>query len=315
MKVATNFEQALSSACPGPLRALGVEALQVNLGSRCNMACKHCHLQAGPERTEMMDGGTVGAVIGALGGSDVPALDITGGAPELNPHFRRLVRQGAGLGRRVMVRSNLTVFFEPGMEDLPEFYAEHDVEVIASLPYYNETSVDRVRGSGAFSKSIAALRRLNSLGYGGDSAGRLLNLVYNPPGAFLPPGQSGLEEQYRSQLLNSSGVSFNRLFTFTNMPIGRFRDFLLRSGNYEKYLQKLSGAFNPHTLDGLMCRRLVSVAWDGALYDCDFNQALGVHVNEGVPGHITEFDCHALSGRSIAIGEHCFGCTAGQGST
>jgi radical SAM/Cys-rich protein len=310
-----NFEQSVSSVCHEPLGALGLEILQVNMGSRCNMACKHCHVQAGPERTEMMGGETVDAVIGALRGSDVAALDITGGAPELNPHFRRLVREGAGLGRRVMARSNLTIFFEPGMEDLPGFYAEHNVEVIASLPYYSEAGVDRVRGSGAFSKSIAALQELNGLGYGRDCTGRVLDLVYNPQGAFLPPGQSGLEEQYRRQLLESFGISFNRLFTFTNVPIGRFRDFLLRSGNYEKYLQKLSGAFNPCTLDGLMCRRLVSVAWDGALYDCDFNQALGLRLREGAPGHITEFDCHALSGRSIALGDHCFACTAGQGST
>lgn len=309
------FQDEVLAGRGEPLGAEGIEVLQVNLGFRCNMACKHCHVEAGPARSEMMGGETADRVVSVLADSGIPALDLTGGSPELNPQFRRLVEEARRLEKRVIVRSNLTIFFDEGMEDLPEFYAENRVEVVASLPHYMEGGVDRVRGAGTFQKSVEALRRLNSLGFGTEEGGMLLNLVYNPPGAFLPPGQGTLEGEYKRELWERFGVSFSRLFTFTNMPIGRFREFLAASGNLEAYMEKLVSAFNPATLDGLMCRHLLSVGWDGSLYDCDFNLVLGLRVAEGCPDNIGDFDLQRLSGRRIAVADHCFGCTAGQGST
>lgn len=311
----SNFQEKVLAARGGPLAAEGIEVLQVNLGFRCNMACKHCHVEAGPARGELMGEETAERVISVLAHSDIPALDLTGGAPELNPQFRMLVAEARRLEKRVIARSNLTIFFEEGMEDLPEFYAEHGVEVVASLPYYMESGVDRVRGEGTFRKSIEALRKLNSLGFGADEGGMLLNLVYNPPGAFLPPAQETLEGEYKRELGEKFGISFSRLFTFTNMHIGRFRAFLAASGNLKTYTDKLVAAFNPATLDGLMCRHLLSVGWDGSLYDCDFNLVLDLKVAEGCPENIGDFDLRRLSSRRIAVGDHCFGCTAGQGST
>lgn len=311
----SNFQDKVLATRGEPLRAEGIEVLQVNLGFRCNMACKHCHVEAGPARDQMMGCETADKVISTLAGSDIPTVDLTGGAPELNSQFRRLVAEARALGKRVIVRSNLTIFSEEGMQDLPGFYAENGVEVIASLPYYKESGVDRVRGKGTFQKSVEALRKLNSLGFGTDEGGMLLNLVYNPPGAFLPPGQETLEGEYRRDLGEKFGISFSRLFTFTNMPIGRFREFLVASGNLEPYMGKLISAFNPATLDGLMCRHLLSMGWDGSLYDCDFNLVLGLKVAEGCPDNIGDFDYQSLSTRTIAVGDHCFGCSAGQGST
>jgi radical SAM/Cys-rich protein len=309
-----SFEEKVLDVRGGPLMATRIDVLQVNLGFSCNMACKHCHVEAGPARKEMMGEETVAHVLPALAEGDIPALDLTGGAPELNPHFRELVLKARDIDRRVVARTNLTIFFEDGMEDLPEFYAGNGVELVASLPYYMESGVDRVRGSGAFQKSIEALRCLNSLGYGVEG-GRTLNLVYNPPGAFLPPGQEALEADYKNELKRNFGVTFTSLFTFTNMPIGRFKDFLRLSGNLDGYMDKLHSAFNPSILDGLMCRHLLSVGWDGRLYDCDFNLVLGLPVDEECPGHISDFDYDKLAGRKIRVGDHCFGCTAGQGST
>jgi radical SAM/Cys-rich protein len=302
-------------ACRGEhLTATRIDVLQANLGYRCNMSCKHCHVEAGPARKEMMGAETVDDVLFALGQSDIPALDLTGGAPELNPNFRKLVLKARALGRRVIVRTNLTIFFEDGMDDLPEFYAESGVDVVASLPYYIESGVDKVRGGGTFKKSVEAIRKLNSLGYGIEG-GRTLNLVYNPPGAYLSPGQETLEAAYKRDLKRNFDISFTSLYTFTNMPIGRFKDFLKLTANFDKYMEKLVGAFNPATLDGLMCRHLLSVGWDGTLYDCDFNLVLGLPVDEGCPRHIRDFDYSRLSRRKIIMGEHCYGCTAGQGST
>lgn len=297
------------------LRASGIEVLQVNLGFKCNMSCKHCHVEAGAARKEMMSERTASDVISVLAGCDIPTLDLTGGAPELNPHFRWLVAEAGRLGKRVTVRSNLTIFFEEGMDDLPEFYSENGVEVIASLPYYIESGVDRVRGEGTFRKSLDSLRKLNSLGFGTEEGGKVLNLVYNPPGAFLPPRQEILEAEYKSELKKNFDISFNKLFTFSNMPIGRFKEFLKSSGNLETYMRKLRDSFNPATLDGLMCRHLISVAWDGALHDCDFNLVLGLTLDDSSSTNIGAFDYSSLSRRRIAVGDHCFGCTAGQGST
>jgi radical SAM/Cys-rich protein len=308
------FRAKLAEAGSDPLTALEIATLQVNVGYRCNLACKHCHISAGPARTEMMDRATVDAVLEALSDSTVPTIDITGGAPELNPLFRHLVASSRKLGKHVIVRTNLAIFSDEGMQDLPEFYRDHDVEVTASLPYYREDTVDRVRGSGTFKKCIAALQKLNSLGYGGPGK-RALNLVYNPPGVFLAPDQKVLELEYKKELGDRFQISFDRLYAFTNMPAGRFRDFLVRTGNLEKYLDKLVSAFNPATLGNIMCRHLISVGWDGRLFDCDFNQILGIGVGSGAPAHIRDFDLTALARRAIEVGDHCFGCTAGAGSS
>jgi radical SAM/Cys-rich protein len=313
MKETKFFTKVLASSST-PLTALEIATLQVNVGYRCNLACKHCHIGAGPDRTEMMDRRTVDEVLAALAGSGIGTIDITGGSPELNPHFRHLVRSARAAGRHVIIRTNLSIFHDSGMEDLPEFYRDHGVEIVASLPYYKEDSVDRVRGIGTFKKCVAALQQLNRLGYGG-SGDRTLNLVYNPPGAFLAPDQTALELEYKKELGDRFQITFNRLFTLTNMPIGRFRDFLVRTGNLDNYQDKLVGAFNPATLCSIMCRHLISVGWDGRLYDCDFNQILGLAVSPGVPSHIRDFDLNALARRTIEVGDHCFGCTAGAGSS
>lgn len=309
-----NLSPSFSATC-SEISSAGIEILQVNLGYRCNMSCKHCHVSAGPNRTEMMDSATVGHVISALRSSPIPTIDITGGAPELHPEFRRLVTAARSLGKQVMVRCNLTVFFEPGMEWLFDFYASGEMEVIASLPACLGPDVDRVRGAGTFDKSIAALQTLNGIGYGTGSPERQLHLVYNPRGAYLPPSQCSIEADYRRMLQERHGISFDRLLTLANMPIGRFGDFLRTTNNFASYVQKLADAFNPETLEGVMCRRLISVKWDGTLYDCDFNQVLCLPLEGDCPQHIAEFDYDCLKNRIIAVGDHCFGCTAGQGSS
>ncbi len=313
--VNSRFQERVRSVRPEPLSALDVKVLQVNMGYCCNMACSHCHVSAGPGRTEAMDQKTAAAVLVTLLDNPIETLDITGGAPEMNPHFRSLVRSARKAGRRVIARTNLTIFSEPGMEGLPEFYREQGVELIASMPCYLEDNVAAIRGKGAFKKSIEALRRLNSLGFGNGGEGCSLSLVYNPGGAFLSPPQAALEGDYKRELGNRYNVSFTRLFAFTNMPIGRFRDSLIRSGTYDQYLDMLVSAFNPCTLGDIMCRNLVNVGWDGRLYDCDFNQVLGLAVNPEVPQHISEFDYQAIAHRRITVDDHCFGCTAGQGSS
>jgi len=295
------------------LRAGAIETLQVNVGKLCNQACKHCHVDASPARTEMMTRETVEQVIRALSRFRVPTLDITGGAPELNPSFRHLVREARRLGARVMVRHNLTVMFEPGQADLPEFFRSMEVEVVSSLPYFLEQQTDAQRGRGVFEKSIAALQRLNAAGYGLDD-GLRLNLVYNPVGAFLPPPQSSIEADFKRELLSRHRVFFNRLYTITNMPIKRFLEYLRRSGNEERYMRKLVEAFNPRAVEGLMCRGLLSVDWEGRLYDCDFNQMLELPVAAQLPQTIVEFEASRFEGRRIMTGAHCFGCTAGAGS-
>src|SRR5713226_1262004 len=243
------------------LRAATVDTLQVNVGKLCNQACKHCHVDASPKRTEIMTRGTAEAVINAVRSFRIPTLDITGGAPELNPSFRYLVSAARALGAHVIVRHNLTVMFQPGQDDLSEFFCDHAVEVVSSLPYFLEQQTDAQRGHGVFEKSLEALRRLNAVGYGREDSGLILSLVYNPVGAFLPPAQEAIEKDFKRELLARYGIFFNQLFTITNMPINRFLDYLRRSGNEERYMQKLLDAFNPSTIDGLMCRNLVSVDW------------------------------------------------------
>lgn len=297
------------------LRAHGVDTLQVNVGKLCNQVCKHCHVDASPSRTEIMTRETAETIIDVVRRFHIPIIDITGGAPELNPSFRYLVTEARALSARVMVRHNLTVMFENGQEDLPEFFRDHKAEVVSSLPYYLEQQTDAQRGHGIFQKSIIALRRLNAVGYGVDGSGLVLDLVYNPVGAFLPPAQASIEADFKRELLSRHQITFNRLYTITNMPIKRFLDYLRRSGNEERYMRKLVEAFNPNTIDGLMCRNLVSVDWTGRLYDCDFNQMLDLGVAPELPQTIADFDPERFALRRIMTGSHCFGCTAGAGSS
>jgi radical SAM/Cys-rich protein len=311
----SKFQDKIRSIRSEPLTAQGIRVLQVNLGYQCNMACRHCHVSAGPMRTEAMDGAVIDDVLRVLQENPIETLDITGGAPEMSPFFRRLVTEAGNMGKRVISRTNLTIFSEPGMSGIPEFYFDQGVELIASLPCYLEENITAVRGKGAFQKSIDALRRLNELGFGDGSDERPLSLVYNPAGAFLPPLQSALEADYKRELKNRYGISFTRLYAFTNIPIGRFRDSLVASGSFDQYCEMLASSFNPATLDNIMCRNLVSVGWDGKLYDCDFNQAQSLAISQDAPRHIRDFDYKAISRRRIVVDDHCFGCTAGQGST
>ncbi len=309
------FEEKLRQTGNWPVRASGIETLQVNVGKLCNQTCRHCHVDAGPARAELMTRETAELVVDVLRRYPIPNLDITGGAPELNPNFDYLIRQARALGRHVMDRCNLTVFYMEDKGYLPEFLRDHQVEIIASLPCYLEKNVDYQRGKGVFSKSIEALQWLNRLGYGKPSTGLALNLVYNPLGPSLPPPQKQLEDAYRQQLGERFGIVFNKLYTITNMPISRFHAELARHGNYERYMELLVQNFNHATVDGVMCRTLISVGWDGTLYDCDFNQMLEMPVNHGLPKHIREFDAFVLGRREICTGSHCFGCTAGSGSS
>jgi radical SAM/Cys-rich protein len=309
------FEKKLMQVGQWPLRAAGVETLQVNVGKLCNQTCRHCHVDAGPTRTEMMTRETAERVVAVLRQYPISNLDLTGGAPELNPNFEYLVEEARALGRHVIDRSNLTVFFVEGKQHLPEFLRDYQVEVTASLPCYLEANVDAQRGKGVYGKSIQALQWLNRLGYGQPGTGLKLNLVYNPLGPSLPPPQQSLEDAYRQHLGEWHGIVFNQLYTITNMPLSRFLGELVRQGNRERYMELLVEKFNPETVPGLMCRSLVSVGWDGTLYDCDFNQMLDLPVNHGLPHHLLDFDAYLLARREIRTGAHCFGCTAGSGSS
>jgi radical SAM/Cys-rich protein len=309
------FERKMAAAGLDPLYATGIAVLQINVGKLCNQTCAHCHVDAGPDRKEIMSRETAKLCIAALAQTDIPTVDITGGAPELNPSFRWLVTEARRLGRHVMDRCNLTILLVPSQADLAGFLAENKVEVIASLPYYRAAQTDAQRGLGVFDKSITALRKLNALGYGREDSGLLLNLIYNPVGAFLPPRQESIEKQFKRELEQRHGIIFNRLYTITNMPISRFLEFLIATGNYEGYMERLANAFNPTAAAGVMCRTLLSVGWDGTLYDCDFNQMLDLPTNHAAPRHIRDFDAAALARRRIVTGNHCYGCTAGAGSS
>ena len=296
-----------------PVYRASLETLQVNLGYLCNLSCVHCHVNAGPQRTELMDRETVDTVLAVLDSAGLQTLDLTGGAPELNPHFRYLVREARRLGVRVIDRCNLTVLLEPGQEDLGAFLAEERVEISASLPCYLQDNVEAQRGKGVYTASIEALRQLNALGYGGEL---VLNLVYNPVGPVLPPPQQALEGDYRRELQARFGIRFNQLQTITNMPISRFAAVLLAQGQHEQYMHLLRDNFRESNLETLMCRRLLSVDWRGYLYDCDFNQMLDLPVLASDRRHIRELLVETgVSGDPIATGEHCYGCTAGQGSS
>ncbi|MEJ2743355.1 MAG: arsenosugar biosynthesis radical SAM protein ArsS [Gammaproteobacteria bacterium] len=299
------------------LRRGALEILQVNLGYKCNQSCVHCHVNAGPSRTEVMTPDTLDAVLQALDHLAIGVLDVTGGAPEMHPQFRELVLAAKRLGVRVIDRCNLTILSEPGYEDLGAFLAEHEIEVVASLPCYLEDNVDRQRGKSVFQQSIAGLRQLNALGYGHPGSERVLNLVYNPQGPVLPPAQVELEAQYREVLQREYGIAFHHLLTLANMPIARFGATLLAKGEFDAYLALLRHSYNAKTLPGLMCRHTLSVDWQGYVYDCDFNQMLNVPLGAaaGEAVHLSALAELVLTGQPIAVADHCFGCTAGQGSS
>lgn len=310
-----SFQKKLNAIDVRKLRADRIEILQVNLGKLCNMTCAHCHVDAGPDRREIMTKKTADSFLDVLRQNrQIRTLDLTGGAPEMNPHFRHIVQEARSMGRHVIDRCNLTILLAKGFEYLPDFLAENNVEIVASLPCYLEENTDSQRGEGAYSKSIEALLRLNKLGYGAPESGRTLTLVYNPVGQNLPPNQAELEADYRRELAARFGIQFNRLFTITNMPVSRYLEYLVRSGQYESYMQKLVEAFNPGAIEGLMCRNTLSVGWDGKLFDCDFNQMLELDTSPTCPSNISDFDYDKLAQREIVVGQHCFGCTAGAGS-
>lgn len=304
------------------LSPVGLDTLQVNITKLCNQACHHCHVDSSPKRTEQMSKQTVDQCLKVLAQNpSIKNLDITGGAPELNPHFDYMVEQARSLNKNVMVRHNLTVTFDGNPQTkekkdyLPDFFAKNKVEVISSLPYYQEFFTDKQRGRGVFDKSIESLKRLNSLGYGQEGTERVLNLVYNPVGPFLPASQASLEADYRKELWTKFNISFNHLFAITNMPIHRFKADLQKAGTLEEYMTKLINAFNPTAAQGIMCRNMISVSYDGCLFDCDFNQMLDLKLSDGAPQTIFDFDLDRLTKRSIIFKEHCFGCTAGSGSS
>ena len=300
------------------LRRRTVETLQINLGYRCNQSCVHCHVNAGPNRTEEMSRDTIDVVLAFLAASpDVRTLDLTGGAPELNRHFRDLVVAARARGVRVIDRCNLTILEEPGQDGLAEFLAAHGVEVVASMPCYLEDNVDRQRGKGTFDASIRGLQKLNALGYAKPGSGLSLNLVYNPQGAGLPPPQQALERDYKAHLAQHFGVVFDQLFTLANMPIQRFGSMLVSKGQFNSYMDLLRSAHRAENLDQVMCRSLVSVDWQGYLYDCDFNQQLGlpIHAAGKTRVHLSEVTAASLEDRPVRVADHCFGCTAGQGSS
>ena len=313
------FTERVGQEAGLPLKRAELGTVQLNLGKLCNQACLHCHVDAGPKRTEIMAPRTAELALALIRAAQARTVDLTGGAPELNPSFRFLVEQNRQDGRHVLDRCNLTVLFEPGQEDLAEFLAAHQVEIFASLPCYSEENVAAQRGHGVYEKSIVALRKLNALGYGQDGSGLVLNLVYNPVGAHLPPPQQNLEADYKRELGERFGLTFNNLLTITNMPIARFAHSLERDGKLAEYMGLLAQAFNPATLDSLMCRHLVSISWDGYVYDCDFNQMLDLRLGNGTPLRLGEHSAASLVrrliGRDIRLDSHCYGCTAGAGSS
>ena len=311
-----SFRDKLAMMGNLPLKAKGVEIFQVNVGKMCNQVCKHCHVDAGPDRKEIMTKETMQLCLNVLANSTIKIIDLTGGAPEMNPNFRWFVTEIRKLNKHIIVRCNLTIILaNKKYHDLPEFFRQHEVEVVSSLPSFTKDRTDRQRGDGVFEDSIKALQMLNGVGYGMPESKLQLNLVYNPAGAFLPPSQQALEIEYKNELLKTFGIQFNNLFAITNMPISRYLDYLLSTGNYDKYMEKLISAFNPAAVQNLMCRNTISVSWDGFLYDCDFNQMLELPVSTLESRHLKDFDLYVLDNRNIMLKQHCYGCTAGAGSS
>ncbi|WP_201983874.1 arsenosugar biosynthesis radical SAM (seleno)protein ArsS [Hymenobacter rubidus] len=310
------FAGKLRAAGLLPLRPTAISVLQVNVGKMCNQVCKHCHVDAGPDRTEIMTRETMQQCLDALAQTDIEVVDLTGGAPEMNPDFRWFVEGISALGRQIIVRCNLTIIVaNKKYNDLPEFFARHGVRVVSSLPHFAAGRTDAQRGEGVFERSIRALGMLNAVGYGVEGSGLNLDLVYNPSGAFLPGSQISLEREFKQRLGREHHVTFNNLLAITNLPVSRFLDYLVESGNYDGYMDKLVQAYNPVAAANVMCRSTVSVGWDGLLYDCDFNQMLDLPVTGNASRHIRDFDLASLEARSIVVNQHCYGCTAGAGSS
>lgn len=315
IKSLDKFEKKLDEIGLFPLKPSGVEIFQINVGYMCNMTCKHCHVDAGPDRKEIMTKETLQMCLEALQSSNIQTVDLTGGAPEMNPHFRWFVEEVSKLGKDIIVRSNLTILDTRKFEDLPQFMADHDVEITCSLPFYSKRRTDAQRGEGTYDKSMKVLKILNAIGYGKEETGLQLNLVYNPVGAFLPPDQERLKQDYKERLWNNHNIVFNDLYTITNLPISRYLNFLVMSNNLEEYMEKLITSFNPAAAKGVMCRNTISIGWDGSLYDCDFNQMLNLKINHGAPNHIKDWNLKKLNEREIIVNQHCYGCTAGVGSS
>ncbi|PCH64870.1 MAG: radical SAM protein [Bacteroidetes bacterium] len=310
------FKDKLKDIGLYPLRPAGIEILQINVGYMCNITCEHCHVDAGPDRKEIMTRETMQHCLNAIDNSDIRTVDLTGGAPELNPHFLWFIEELSKRNIQTIVRSNLTILVaNKRFRAYPEFFRKHKINVIASLPCYTEENTDKQRGKGVFNKSIEALKNLNELGYGKEGSGLELHLVFNPGGPSLPSPQDQLEKDYKKELKERFDIEFNNLYTITNLPVGRFLDYLLVIGKYETYLDTLVNAFNPAAAIGVMCRNTISVGWEGDLYDCDFNQMLNLKTEKKAPQHIRDFNLQKLEDREITVNQHCFGCTAGAGSS
>lgn len=311
------FNQKLKSCNQFPLKPSGIEIFQMNIGYMCNQTCKHCHVDAGPDRKEIMTKETMEECLTLIAKYKFPTIDITGGAPEMNPNFRWFVEEAFKIGvKEIIVRCNLTIILaNQKYHDLPEFFKKHKIRVVSSLPFYNPDKTDRQRGEGVFEKSIKALQMLNAIGYGKKDSGLILDLVYNPSGAFMPGDQVSLETEFKKALKSEFDIDFNYLFCITNMPISRFLDYLNESENYEGYMDKLVNAFNPGTVNGVMCKNTISIGYDGQIYDCDFNQQLELTTEKSVGTHISEFNLEKLNNRNIIVSQHCFGCSAGAGSS
>ena len=312
----TPFKKQIEDAGYTHLQPDRLEIFQINIGKLCNQTCAHCHVDAGPDRKEEnMSKETLDRCLEIIRSGNIGKVDITGGAPEMNEHFRWFVKECRKIGVHVMNRCNLTIInAHKQYEDLPQFFADNQVQVISSLPYFNKSRTDSQRGDGVFESSILALKKLNQIGYGKDGSGLILDLVYNPSGAFLPGSQTSLEAEFKRQLKRKYDIEFNSLYAITNLPISRFLDYLLETDNYQSYMNELVEAFNPATLEGLMCRNTISVSWDGFIYDCDFNQMLDLKIDAPFH-HINDFDFSSLSDRQIVLNQHCYGCTAGAGSS
>lgn len=310
------FSDKISEIGLKPLYPTKIDIFQMNLGYMCNQTCNHCHVDAGPDRKEIMTKETMQECLNALAKTNIPTVDLTGGAPEMNPNFRWFVEECSKLGKKVMVRCNLTIIVaNKKYYDLPEFFKKHGVEVVSSLPFYNADRTDRQRGKGVFEESVRAIEMLNAVGYGIEGSGLTLNLVYNPSGAFLPDSQDVLEKQFKEVLADEFNLHFNNLFAITNIPIARFLEYLVNTNNYETYMQKLADAYNPVAAEGVMCRNTISVGWQGYMYDCDFNQMLNLKFDDESKNHVSNFDLNYLTQREIKVSQHCFGCTAGAGSS
>ncbi len=311
-----SFANKLAESGLANLKPVGIDVFQVNVGKMCNQVCKHCHVDAGPDRKEIMTKETMEEILVALSKSQASTVDLTGGAPEMNPHFRWFVERLSEMGKKIIVRCNLTIILaNPKYNDLPEFFKKHHINVVSSLPSFTARRTNAQRGDGVFEKSIKALQMLNDVGYGKDGSQLKLDLVYNPSGAFLPDDQEILQAEYKVKLKEKFNIDFNELYAITNLPVSRFLDYLINTENYEDYMSELANAYNPMAAEGVMCRNMISIGWDGFLYDCDFNQMLDLKFENEVPNHISEFDWEKTLNREIIINQHCFGCTAGAGSS